>query len=210
MTAEEWESCTEYTRMSAPLYAVNHRSRKWYCFALACVRLIEEHLDATEQEAIEVTERYVERQATNRDRAGARALCSRGDSQGEAVYWASAAPSDIARAGVPSHVFHFILASYGRAAANAAERAFADFLREIFPNPFRPVHIDRAWLRWSDGTVRRIAETINDEGDFERMGVLAHALEEAGCTDENILGHLRGPGPHVRGCWVVDLIMGRT
>jgi hypothetical protein len=46
--------------------------------------------------------------------------------------------------------------------------------------------------------------------DNTRLAVLADALEESGCTSEDVLGHLRGPGPHVRGCWVVDLCLGRS
>ena len=79
-------------------------------------------------------------------------------------------------------------------------------LRCIFGNPFRPARVEPSWLRWGDGAVRRIAETINDEGDFARVGVLADALQDAGCDDERLLAHLRDPGPHVRGCWVIDLL----
>ena len=46
--------------------------------------------------------------------------------------------------------------------------------------------------------------------DLVRLAVLADALEDAGCTDADLLGHLRGPGPHVRGCWAVDLILAKT
>jgi hypothetical protein len=45
--------------------------------------------------------------------------------------------------------------------------------------------------------------------DSTRLGVLADALEEAGCDNPDILSHLRGPGPHTRGCWVVDLVLGK-
>jgi hypothetical protein len=54
-----------------------------------------------------------------------------------------------------------------------------------------------------------LAEAIYEEQAFERMPILADALEEAGYRDPTILGHCRGSGPHVRGCWVVDLILGK-
>ena len=54
-----------------------------------------------------------------------------------------------------------------------------------------------------------IAESIYDHRAFERLPALADALAEAGCSNPDILSHCRGPGPHVRGCWVVDLVLGK-
>jgi hypothetical protein len=54
-----------------------------------------------------------------------------------------------------------------------------------------------------------LAHLIYDQRRFTDLPVLADALEEAGCTDQTILDHLRGPGPHVRGCWAVDLLLGK-
>jgi hypothetical protein len=54
-----------------------------------------------------------------------------------------------------------------------------------------------------------IAESIYDHRAFERMPELADALAAAGCSNPEILSHCRGPGPHVRGCWVVDLVLGK-
>jgi serine/threonine protein kinase len=68
---------------------------------------------------------------------------------------------------------------------------------------------DRSWLRWNDGLVVRMARAINEEGRFDDLPVLADALEDAGCSDEAILTHCRKQGPHVRGCWVVDLLVGK-
>jgi len=67
-----------------------------------------------------------------------------------------------------------------------------------------------AWLSWSSGIISKLAQAIQADQAFERLPVLADALEEAGCTDAAILAHCRGPGPHVRGCWVVDLLLGKT
>jgi hypothetical protein len=92
----------------------------------------------------------------------------------------------------------------------ASSDEITSVLRDIFgPLPFRPVAIGPTWLTWNDGTVPRIAQAIYDERAFDRMPVLADALEDAGCTEQSILDHCRQPGEHVRGCWVVDLLTGR-
>jgi len=85
----------------------------------------------------------------------------------------------------------------------------AQLIRDIFGNPFRHSIIDRDWVAWNDGTVRRIAQAIYDERAFERMPILTDALEDAGCDNAYILNHCREPGEHVRGCWVVDLLLGK-
>jgi hypothetical protein len=85
----------------------------------------------------------------------------------------------------------------------------AHLLQDIFGKPSRRVAIPRALLAWNDGTVRKLAQALYDERAFDRMPVLADALEEAGCQDQDILGHCRAGGEHVRGCWVVDLILGK-
>lgn len=63
-------------------------------------------------------------------------------------------------------------------------------------------------LTWHDRTVPRLAQSIYDDRAFERMPILADAMEEAGCDDKAILRHCRQPGPHARGCWVLDLLLG--
>jgi hypothetical protein len=83
-------------------------------------------------------------------------------------------------------------------------------LRELFINPFRPMPpIDPSWLAWSGGCVRNLAQTIYDERAFERLPILGDALEEAGCTNEEMLSHCRSGGEHVRGCWAVDALLGQ-
>jgi hypothetical protein len=88
-------------------------------------------------------------------------------------------------------------------------QAEADLVRDIFGNPFRPSYLDPAWLAWRGGVIPKLARTIYDERCFTDLPILADALQEAGCTDPDILGHCRGPGPHVRGCWVLDLLLGK-
>ncbi len=72
-----------------------------------------------------------------------------------------------------------------------------------------PVALDPAWLAWNGGLVRGLAEAIRRDPAGGQLPVLADALEEAGCSDEEILRHLREPGLHVRGCWVLDLLLGK-
>jgi hypothetical protein len=98
--------------------------------------------------------------------------------------------------------------SLSRAQAEA-ERAQAVLLREVFGNPFRPVVVDPAWLTFNGGTVRELAALIHAEEAFGQMPILADALEDAGCADPALLDHCRAGGAHVRGCWVVDLLLGK-
>ena len=80
-------------------------------------------------------------------------------------------------------------------------------LRDIFGNPFRPVEIDPRWLT---STVADLSRFIYEERAFDKMPILADALTDAGCDSEEMLNHCRADGPHVRGCWVVDLLLGKT
>jgi hypothetical protein len=89
---------------------------------------------------------------------------------------------------------------------SAADKAA--MLRCLFGNPFRPATLDPAWLSADSRMVPRLAGAIYSGHSFERLAVLADALEEVGCTDAELIGHLRGPGPHVRGCWALDLLLG--
>jgi hypothetical protein len=91
-------------------------------------------------------------------------------------------------------------------ALNAERDAQVLLLRDVFRNPFRPVTLDPAW---KTPAILQLAQSLYEERRFEDMPVLADALEEAGCQDAAVLGHCRGPGPHVRGCWVLDLILGK-
>jgi hypothetical protein len=79
-------------------------------------------------------------------------------------------------------------------------------LREIFGNPFRPVALDPSWFT---PTVLALANGIYHARDFDRMPILADALQNASCENEDILNHCRQPGEHVRGCWALDLVLGK-
>lgn len=89
--------------------------------------------------------------------------------------------------------------------AGAKER-FTGFLRDVFGNPFRPVAFDPDWRT---GHTAGIASTMYKGRDFAAMPILGDALEDAGCEDTDILTHCREPGDHVRGCWVIDWLLGR-
>ena len=90
------------------------------------------------------------------------------------------------------------------------EAALCDVLREVVGNPFRRVAVDPGWLAWGRGAVPRIARSIYDAKDWGRLPALAEALEAAGCAEAALLDHLRGLGPHVRGCFALDACLGRS
>ncbi len=90
----------------------------------------------------------------------------------------------------------------------------SELLRDIFGNPFRPRRVSPAW---QTAEAVRLTQAVYDDRqlpvgtlDADRLAVLADALEDAGCDQPDLLGHLRGPGPHVRGCWAVDLLLGKS
>jgi hypothetical protein len=108
-----------------------------------------------------------------------------------------------------AHRVRLALHAAGRASEEAARTAVTALLRDVLGNPFRRVKIKRSWLKWDGGTVPNMARAVYEGRAFDRLPVLADALEEAGCTDAGLLGHLRGPGPHVRGCWAIDALLGK-
>jgi hypothetical protein len=96
------------------------------------------------------------------------------------------------------------------AAFDAATITVCQLLRCVFGNPFKlRTTIDPAWLRWNDETVPRIARSVYEEHRFGKLPILHDALLDAGCDDQDILDHCQAPGPHVRGCWVLDLLLGK-
>ena len=103
--------------------------------------------------------------------------------------------------------------AFGRYGVWREDDPTAEFVRELFGNPFRRSVLDPVWR---SSTVVALAQAAYDErslttGQFDpsRLGILADALEDAGCDNADILNHCRGPGPHVRGCWVLDLLLGK-
>jgi ATP-dependent Clp protease ATP-binding subunit ClpA len=97
----------------------------------------------------------------------------------------------------------FEKAAYLRDQADKLKRKQAALLRQWHTE----CKIDPAWLSWNGGTVAKIARVIDEEDRWDDLPILADALEEAGCTNEDILSHCRQPGKHTHGCWVLDLLL---
>jgi hypothetical protein len=103
-------------------------------------------------------------------------------------------------------------------ASKAEKENQSQILRDVFgPRPFSPPPFPSALLAWNDRTVPRLAQAAYDDRrlpdgtlDSSRLAIIADALLDAGCDDEELLSHLRSAGPHVRGCWAVDVVLGRS
>jgi hypothetical protein len=86
----------------------------------------------------------------------------------------------------------------------------ADTLREVFGYPFRPPpDVASSEISAGDGVARSLAAAMYSAAEFESLPLLADALEDASCSDADLLTHLRSPGPHVRGCWALDLVLAK-
>src|SRR5262249_19111447 len=94
-----------------------------------------------------------------------------------------------------------------RWASDAESHTQARIVREVIGNPFRPTVISPVWLHAANGVVVGLAQLFYEEGRFGELPFLADALQDAGCSDEALLGHLREPLGHVRGCWALDLLL---
>jgi hypothetical protein len=223
MDETAWLAATDPAPMLHFLRAGGRASdRKLRLFAVACCRQIWPLITHGHcQQAVELSERYADGVATPAQlrKAERRAHAVTSEVSFEATVmmrlreWATKdaalATAEVARKRLSPEV----VASRARAAVTASPQRPQDqcgLLRDIFGNPFIPTpRVDPTWIRWHDGTVVRIAEGIYQERAFERMGILAGALLDAGCGDEEILSHCRGPGAHVRGCFVLDLLLNK-
>jgi hypothetical protein len=216
VTEAEWLACTDPTPMLEFLRG-GASERKLRLFAVACCRQIWHLLtDERSRKAVEVAERYADRWASDEQlRAASSEAAAVGIGFGIQFSAANAAHF----AALPGRVFADRCGMYAaRAVADPAEPAGqASLLRCLGGNPFRCVAVTSSLLSWNNSAVIRLAQTAYEERHLQsgtlsisRLAVLADALEEAGYTDTDILGHLRGPGPHVRGCWPVDLLLGKS
>jgi hypothetical protein len=111
-----------------------------------------------------------------------------------------------------SHVSTGVAMTLSNKEAHAVEESvLIGLVRDIVGNPFRSTATVGPELKsWCDGAIPKLAGDIYDRRCFEQIPLLADALEDAGCTDAELLGHLRSPGPHVRGCWALDLVLGKS
>jgi hypothetical protein len=222
MTEAEWLACTDPQVMLDSL-AGRASSRKLRLFACACCRRIWPLLVVGRSvRAVKAAEGYADGLVDRAALAAANSLAPHtgpdNELEAEDAPWlydaANAAHSaslpetgpqdmlEIAQA-VSAHTY---AATRG---ANDEDAVQSAHLRDIFGNPFRRVKSKRSWRTWNGGTVPKLAQVIYDERRFHDLPVLADALEEAGCADEDILAHCRQPGEHVRGCWVIDLLLGK-
>lgn len=108
-------------------------------------------------------------------------------------------------------VFDHAVRAFSPLSSSAIERELAqmaDLAREVIGNPFRVEPMVEAWRSADGGVVRRLARAIYDEETYHDLPVLADALQDAGCTSAAMLEHCRSGGPHVRGCWALDRVLG--
>jgi hypothetical protein len=234
VTEREWLRCTDPTAMLEFL-AGKASDRKLRLFAVACCRRLW-HLLSDEQSrnAVEVAERFADGRA---DEAELRST-NLGMKFAPATHNATAFLTSVRRYDRPSILFRYGVLDLTRpdeaaraesiclsrfqfpadAAVAVARRALCNdasteaaaqavLLHCIFGNPFRPVAIE---AQWRTPTVLDLASAIYTERAFDRMPILSDALLDAGCNDASILSHCRGDGVHVKGCWVVDLLLGKS
>lgn len=235
MTEGEWLACTDPTPMLECLEAQDLLTdRKQRLFDYASVRRIWHLLlDERGRRAVDVAERYADGIATLDELREAQGIAlAAADAQATlslpgtpnsySVLAAAAGTAWEFRSGADplQHAAEAIawegLAVNRPPKRRLAKAKFTDerkiqaaLLRDIFGKPFRPVYVDSPWLAWHASTLLNLAEGIYNNRVFDRLPILADALQEAGCTNSSILAHCWLPGPHVRGCWVVDLILGK-
>jgi hypothetical protein len=222
MTEQEWLTSTELMPM-VDFLGEKLDARKLRLFACASARRVWKLLDDDQSKlAVEVGERFADglasaadlalafrtadaTWASMSDYAGSRRAMRRSE-KGRA---AAKKAAWLARNAANPDLSRRQLGYYSGRTART-NFAHASVLRDLFgPLPFRAVEVAPAWLAWNAGAVPGLAETIDEDGTFDLMPVLGDALEDAGCEDAAILDHLRGEGGHVRGCWALDLILGR-
>jgi hypothetical protein len=230
MTEEEWNDPEADRGPSELLAQIEDRAspRKLRLFGLLCCRQNEDVFqDRRMKDLLDFAERFIEGQTTDEERA---AIVKRA----KPVFQAAGLGEIVSDVFVPfdlvSDVYTIREANHATSLiincpvsfdspdepnpvdehnwdqARELRLELAIFLRDIFGNPFRPVLFDPAWRT---STAIGVAQKMYDSRDFSAMPILADALQDAGCEDEAILNHCRGDGPHVRGCWVVDLVLGK-
>jgi hypothetical protein len=207
MTEEEWLSGTNLMGMLGFLVArlgpSPEAARKLRLFACAaCRRLWHLLKDERSRQAVEVSELYAD------------GLASRGELEEAARAAEVAAVAAAQRAQLGWNAARTAAEAAGEV-ETAAERAAAkvgdlETLRDIFGNPFRAAALDPAWLNWNHGCVVAVAQSLYQERAFADLPILADALQDAGCAEEDILVHCRSGERHVRGCWVVDALLGQA
>ena len=218
MTEAEWVACDD-ARDLVHRGIPGATARKLRLFAVACCRCSRQLLlNKDHRRDVDLAERFADGQATEKELSAAyrrvNALARRlpANSEREIHRWAEAVA--VANATKLFMRDWYALSAAGdavwqirRAAHRNIDKQLLALLRDVF-NPFRPVARAPAWLT-SD--VLALARGIYDEKAFDRMPILADALQDAGCNNDEVLTHCRDVSlPHVRGCWVVDLVLGKS
>jgi hypothetical protein len=225
MTEAEWLACGDPSQIFAAVKGRKH-DRKLRLFAVACCRRIAPLGDKEEvQKALAVAELFADGLARKPQRRNAHDSMLFGPSRYPLVSYtlSKVAFEAASRASWSAawRVAQLAVADFPESAAVTIEElerlrrsvrgkeinAQADLLRDIFGNPFRPVNFD---AEWRTTTVVALAQQMYESRDSSVAPILGDALEDSGCIDADILNHCRGPGPHVRGCWVCDLVLGKS
>jgi hypothetical protein len=215
MTEHEWLVATDPTPMLEFLRG-RARERKLRLFACACCRRVWHLLpDDQSKKAVELAELFADSRPSSDALMAAWETAvrqkRRAAEQVNRLTWTAVeAAARVVKASPRKAAFSVSLISAIHPKVQADDSHLAALLREVFGNPVRPARIDPASLTWNDRTVVKLAQSIYDDRAFDRLPILADALEEAGCTDADILTHCRQGGEHVRGCWVVDLLIGKN
>lgn len=221
MTDAEWLSSTDPDELLIALHQ-KASERKTRLFCCACARRVWDRLAGAKGscQAVEVAESFADGQATREElevawqqaQADIEGTTQRTKKQARrASAWCAHPTIDVLS--VARSVAWG--AAYARPRPKGAERiSQVHLIRDIFSNPFRPTPCSLDWLSSARHTLIKLAEAAYEDrtfpsGTFDnaRLAVLADALEDAGCDNSDILSHCRSSGPHVRGCWVVDLIL---
>jgi hypothetical protein len=200
VTEAEWLAATDPGTMLAYLRTYGNASdRKLRLFAVACIREKRSFLtNILSHEAVEAAERFADGSINRRELeiAGSRA---------HGVFSTRVAQ-------VAKRLARARLGETPEQAASLVKSTTAVWLlRDVFGNPFRRHDMCRqSTMALHGGSVSHLAEAVYADRAFDRLPLIADALEDAGCTDADLLGHLRSPEPHVRGCWAVDLVLGKS
>lgn len=213
VTEAEWLACSDMNRMFEFLSG-RTSDRKLRLFACACFGRIWDRLPATIRRAVEISERYASGLADELEWAATWTASEPPfDDPIAAMIWLAGRPPT-SRTGLEEAGWA-VMAAVSLMVEPTEEAAWYAFLaeeaallREVV-NPFLLAPLVHSWHSWHDGLLVSMAQQMYDSRDFSDLPILADALEEAGCTNQDILAHCRSGGEHVRGCWVVDLLIGK-
>jgi hypothetical protein len=215
VTEEEWWACEDLVQMAGFLTGkACDTTRRWRLFTVACCdRLWSLIWEEPLENLVGVLDDYAEGRATLEDWQAAlrehytfEFHSAEAAEEGMGYGEDEAAGYALMLAEVLASRCPYAEKEEERRTPQAEQARQADLLRDVF-NPFNASRINDASR---SSTVQQIAQTIYDERVFDRIPILADALEEAGCTNAEILAHCRGGGDHVRGCWVLDLLLGKS